>query len=372
MSKNARIKAYAKGLKDLGHNIKIYVGFASSLNKHHINKEATGTWNGLPYEYLSGTSRYSNGKFNKLFTILGFWKNLNLLLNGKNYQADIALVYGSTLFDFHFWLPKLKRRSGHLSVIYTELPSLLNPSSTQHWIENRLAKYADSLLVVSNNLVGKFSPINKQTRLVTPIVVDSSRFSSVHYHASSTIGYLGTFGEKDGVHFMVNGYLKAKESLPNLKLTLMGFIAEEGIEDYLIQLTEQYPDIAYLGALESDAIPSQLAACDTLIMNRINTPYARTGFPIKLAEYLATGIPTLVTNFEEYHPYVPSDWVYYYQPDDLEDFTSKIIERYENEDEAVQRSSRAREQVDNVFGQDKAATELNTIFEELMKTHDAR
>jgi len=325
-----------------------------------------GTWKDIPYRYLSGTTQYRS---NRLFLLWIFLKStfaLTLIIWRSRNKHKFWALYGTSWRDFLFVIPLLKWTKQRHVVIYTELPSLLSRGFANKLTENLLVKFADCILVVSDHLHSYFKKRGARVKKIVPVVVNEERFSLIKYKKSLTIGYIGTFGMKDDVDFIIRGVQMAKKMLPDVKLSLMGFIPDDTERKNIEKISEEIEGLDYFGMLKSDEIANSLAQCDTLVMNRTDSKYARTGFPIKLAEYLATGIPTLVTDFEEYHEYISDDMVYFYKPDNLDDFVSKILHRYASEEEAVAKAAYAKKMVPSIFGEEKAAEELDQIFKEMI------
>ena len=350
----------------MGHQIEILVGYCTKANSSGLNSSSVGIWSGIPFRYLSNTTKYHPNRFYKLWIFLKSTLVLISTIFKARRTKKLWIVYGTTWYDFLFVLPLFQWTDQKIAVIYTELPSLLSRSLSSRLLERILIKYSDSVLVVSQPLYSYLTKAGADVVKIIPIVAEENRFSKIKYRNRFTIGYLGTFGSKDNVNFIIQGFLEAKKVIPDLTLRLMGFIPDDAELRNIEKLVSVTSGISYSGALESGEIPKELAQCDTLIMNRTDTPYARAGFPIKLAEYLATGIPTLVTDFEEYHDYISEDVVYFYQPDNLDDFVSKILHRYAHEEEAVAKAAYAKKTVPSIFGEEKAARELDQIFTELM------
>jgi glycosyltransferase involved in cell wall biosynthesis len=367
VSKNARIKSYAYGLLEAGHKVEILVGFCTKINADNSNSGVEGEWRGISYKYLSGTTQYYQSQVAQLLIFFKSTISLIVEIFRQRKHDKFWVIYGSTYRDFLFIIPLLRWTGQHQVVVYTELPSLLGSNFLSKITEKLLVKYADKILVVSNNLLSYFQKKKAEVQKITPIVVQEDRFQNIQYRRSNTIGYLGTFGAKDDVPFIINAFLQAQKKIDGLKLNLMGFIPNENDLKHISDLCNAHESITYHGKLSSEEVPLALAKCDTLIMNRTDSEYSRTGFPIKLAEYLSTGIPTLVTNFEEYHEYLSEDIVHYYEPDNQDDFVRCLVNRYDNEDTSIKMAHAGRKKVSSLFGTKKASKELNLLFEEIVR-----
>ena len=120
--------------------------------------------------------------------------------------------------------------------------------------------------------------------------------------------YGGSFGEKDGIPFLIEGFSQACKKANNLELILTGKIAT-GLEKQVfdqINSSEEKDKIKYLGCLTTEKYYETMANADILCMLRVNTEFANAGFPFKLCEYLASGNVIIATKTSDVTRYIDS------------------------------------------------------------------
>jgi glycosyltransferase involved in cell wall biosynthesis len=174
------------------------------------------------------------------------------------------------------------------------------------WLNEKVSKIAykhSSSFVISSKLMDdnrKAYPHMKLCLLPnsTPIL---SRESRIFITSPLKIFYSGTYGEKEGVNFLIDGVIKALDKGISCNITLSGKAPQNLINKYC---SHRYSSrITFKGFVSDEELNKLLLDSDVLAMVRTNTEFANYGFPFKLSEYLATGnivIATKVGDVEDY------------------------------------------------------------------------
>lgn len=180
----------------------------------------------------------------------------------------------------------------------------------------RLIPYlADVCFVISNNLLDFFSAKFKRNFKIVhlPISVNIRLVSGYrkmkNENDSIKIFYGGSFGNKDGIPYLVKGFEEAYKQNKNLELFLTGKPDNEAELQLLSLLnnSDVKNKINYLGYLTTDEYYTAMANSDILCMLRTNSKYANAGFPFKLGEYLASGNAVIATNVGDVPLYLKSN-----------------------------------------------------------------
>lgn len=231
-----------------------------------------------------------------LFGILSAW--FFFLINRKD-----KIIY---LYDPNaFWWPltRLWRMQGRkLIVERTELHSrdivegFKARFLRQLYESDERTKYQHQV-VISERIQEKLL-----TSVNSEITVIPAFFESHHFHGAFTqpqgikVGYLGSFGKKD----MVEGIIQAVEFLrddhPNAILHLYGPL------DAFLRFDQEnaLPAwVSYEGSPVYTQLADHLRSCSVLVSLRDRSIYSQFGFPTKLIEYLASGVPVISTNSAE-------------------------------------------------------------------------
>ena len=177
-------------------------------------------------------------------------------------------------------------------------------NKTALFLFRNMAPFTDGCIAISNHLYQICNDVSKKRFPVylIPISVNFKYFnqnlSIKNSRNSLKFFYGGSFGEKDGIEFLLRAFEMVAKKYRNIKLILTGTGAKRYINKF-IELLERFPykeNIEYLNCLPITEYYHVLNDCDVFCMTRINTPYSNAGFPFKLGEYLATGKVVIATS----------------------------------------------------------------------------
>jgi len=336
---NSRIRAFANGLKKNDHQVFLFILSSTLFNSSGTNKKNKGFFNGIYFNYLSGNVLRPKSFIGRALLYQKAIFNACVLLLKKRNYFDVVFLYNPRLLFFApiYLFSKILRIP--VVIEKTELEESFNSPKLLHKIirlTDRLdAKFykffCKGLIVISDNLFNHYKHYVPE-KIITkiPAVVDLKRFENIESKIkTNTIGYLGSFAPKDNVGGILKAFKKSLTINPDLKLNLIGFNPNPQLTSQLIHSLNLEAHVHQTGMVSYEEIPKKLNACDLLILNRSGDPYSHFGFPTKLTEYLATGIPVIcskvgnISNFLEHNVSC-----YFIEPDNYEELSDAILRRY--------------------------------------------
>jgi len=202
-----------------------------------------------------------------------------------------------------------------------------------------------------------------------PIIFDPERFSDIESVETDIyrIGYLGSFGKKDGVPGILDAYNIARKKIPKLKLRLIGyqiraFKLNEELEKRGLENNE---NIEITGQVLYKDIPKLLSECGLLVMNRTSSEYANHGFPTKLGEYLATGRPVVSSDTSDIASYFTDGKdIRIIEPDNATQLAEVMIERIENKNKYDEIGVNGKLTANNNFDYHKVLPKIHTFLKD--------
>lgn len=329
-ARNARIKIVAKAFLKLGYRVEV-ISLAATKGIEHWGQQRSGSWQGIAYRYIA-PMRYQPTKLQRIWVrFISLFKAVRLAYKRRK-QAQINYFYCPKWIDSLLLMLFGKRYTIPLIVDQTERFSI-NGNRMRLMEERFICKNADCIWAISDKLVHYLKSLDATARVKKlGIAVDLERFKTFQQQQNSyTIGYIGTFHEKDNVRGIIRAFAMAKRELPELKLKLMGF--NTGADDYRgwINHLGLSDAIEMTGQLQYSDIAATLQLCDTFVLNRTRDEFASYGYPIKLGEYFAAGSPVLISDIGAYADSLEHlNLVYKYQPESDEALSKAILERYSN------------------------------------------
>ena len=147
--------------------------------------------------------------------------------------------------------------------------------------------------------------------------------------AAISVFYGGSFGFKDGIPLLIEGFSRAAEKRRNLELILTGKVSRQ-LKDslqLLIDNSTAKEKIHFLDCLPPDEFYSTMVNADILCMLRVGSEYANAGFPFKLGEYLASGNAIIATRTSDVSQYLEhKKHAYLIQPDSVDEIEKAILD----------------------------------------------
>lgn len=311
---NSRMKAYAHALQEVGIKVQLVFLWASVFNNEGVNTESKGVWQDIPFEFITRSSKRPKSVTGKIFqSIYSFFRMIGFFIRHQH-EFDITYIYSPDIIAY--WHIILMSKLSRKKIVFeqTELKSAYRDGNTLrqnfwrrvHLFDERNAQnLCHHLIVISKNLYTHYKDYMPKSRLtLIPIIVDLRRFTNHANKREGLIGYIGSFGYKDGVEGIIQAFEMAQKENPLLRLRLIGYCQNFDRIRALIESKKLTEKVEMTGLVSYDRIPKLLEECQLLLMNRIDTKYAHHGSPTKLAEYLASGVPTIVTNVGDVKDYL--------------------------------------------------------------------
>lgn len=290
-----------------------------------------------PFVYLNGKAYRPESLSGKYWDTLASWKNMVLDLIRRKKDIDLIYLYNPEL---HYIFPIVyTAKLLGIPVIgeQTELQSeIYNQDGMQKKIFAPLKRYSERhlrfwirhLIVISSKLESFYRPQFGEHLTRIPAFADADRFKQpASVPETFTIGYIGSFGVKDGIPGMLAGIAAFRESVPNIRLKLIGNHLNYPALRRQLQLYGLSDFTELTGPVEESEVPTLLGSCSVLICNRNNSAYAAYGFPSKIVEYAAAGVPVIASRTGD-APDTFGDTMRWIQPEHTEQLSETLLDLY--------------------------------------------
>jgi glycosyltransferase involved in cell wall biosynthesis len=147
--------------------------------------------------------------------------------------------------------------------------------------------------------------VQESAVLLAPVMTDTDEFrplpGTVEPHPLVT--YCGLLNqEKDGVVTLMAAFARVSAEMPDARLRLIGDwwratrIPEFRSVSERLGISDK---VTFVGNVERADIPTLLSQSAVLVLARPWSPQAEAGMPTKVGEYLASGVPTVLTRTGE-------------------------------------------------------------------------
>ena len=201
------------------------------------------------------------------------------------------------------------------------------------WIEKISARYADHVITVTDiwrqRLISRSISAEKVTVVLNaPYTPYFSNTCASHktQNGKVTLSYHGNLGETTGVEILVRSMKKVTQTCPNVQLWITG----KGREDEKLKALSRElgleESITFREPVPNHRICETVGQADIGIDPKLNGVYSGETLSVKAMEYLAMGIPLIVSRTKAAEMYFDDTMVQFFRPDDADDLARQIIE----------------------------------------------
>jgi glycosyltransferase involved in cell wall biosynthesis len=231
--------------------------------------------------------------------------------------------------------------------------------------------FADGMIGISEHLykLVQATTKNKIPCYLIPITVNLKYFKDTNDTVTQKnkiqIFYGGSFGQKDGLEYLIKAFDKVSASYPAAELVFTGIGHKQDMDriNAHIDNAENKNKIIYKGFLGTDEYYTLLKDCDIFCMTRVNSKFANAGFPFKLGEFLASGKAVIATNVGDVSNYLFNNVnAMVISPDSVDEIADALDELIQNPGKRRSLGIEARKTAEQFFDSDKIGMQLLSIF----------
>lgn len=231
--------------------------------------------------------------------------------------------------------------------------------------------FADAMIGISDHLykLVKKATNDKIPCYLIPITVNLKYFKNVApviQKAQLKIFYGGSFGEKDGLEYLISAFDEVSKIHNNIELIFTGLGHKQDMDKIFAQIEKasNKDRILYKGFLSTDEYYKLLNDCDIFCMTRINSKFANAGFPFKLGEFLASGKAVIATNVGDVPNYLFNDInSLVINPNSVDELIDALLQFIEDAEKRKVLGAEARKTAERCFDSDVVGRKLVSIFE---------
>ena len=364
LAATVRIIAYTRGLKKLGNQVTIFVNRPTDLyNNPTQDAGVCGFIEGVKYVY-PGTRRYSKYKIVRALGRFYYpFVTCKQIYKSHTVNRWDFLLMSNDFLAFLFLYTVFARIIGVRPVFVSDeypqpIRKYLKPEipKIKKWAYYKILSHVDSMVFMTNNLNKYYNDKLRKPFHILPSIVDTSRFYVLKPQLQFSRKYLCYMGNmelaKDNVDNIIRAFKIISSRYPDIDLRLWGKPSEEDrlfIESCIRE--NGLNDRCFLmGYCPYEDVPRILLNAYVLVSSQPNTKRAQGGFPTKLAEYMCTGKPIILTDVGEISTFVHhKEHVYLARAEDADDYAMKLADLMENYEESLCMAKRAKDYVFNHF-----------------------
>lgn len=352
MAATNRIKCYARSIHEGGTECEVLVCGCTELVRGKVrNEEARGVYEGVPFQYIGGTSKDFRpmpirliGQFIRLLKTERYLK--------KNMKpGDVLFLFmGGKVQRMLRFMNVAHKKGAYCVRDLCELPYGTG-KETQETIRLRKVTLEtqfprlDGVLSISESLLNLARTYTKPQckHIKVPIMVDFEKFLLPNKSDNVDIPFIfhsGTlYEQKDGFLGMIEAFGKAihKVNKPIMFIST-GNLNNSNNKEAICNLINQYElkdKVKFTGYLSDQELKDYLSRAALVIINKYDTQQNNYCFSTKLGEYLAASKPVIITSVGEAKNWLQDrDSAFVIEPENTDILSDAIAYLFNNPDEA--------------------------------------
>ena len=336
--------------------------------KYLTKKIVGGIWHRRYYRYIGKHIQFLKTKksiYKELSSFDGIvwavndisiWKSIVAIPN----KSFTLISEMSEFLDIHHYNKgnELHRRAG---------------DAKQAYFENTYINKLDGFVLMTKTLFAHYSAFHKHPQLLhLPMTVDLDRFDKKiavpNNFEQPYIAFVGVMNNaKDGVNILIEAFVKIHEQFPEHKVYLIGgWNYDTPHHQKLIKANGLQDKVFWKGEFPRDEIPAIIKNAVLLALPRPDSKQAQGGFPTKLGEYLATGVPVCATTVGEIPDYLTDNKsVFFAKPSSVDSFADAMGKALSNTQGAKIIGKKGRDVAEKSFNKDIQSKLLHNFLHQL-------
>lgn len=343
-----RILTYAKALEWTDVRVKILIPVPMH-SPSSVKIPRTGFVGEVEYEYLQSPNGIKIRLIHRIFSILKLYDLIGFVNSYKYYlrfldknEKNVQVITSDKLIRLMILGIIGKRYNLKNVFIFDEFPSPIRTKLKNDipWIKRKLYSFVlrnyQGYISISNDLKNFYTKLNKKLCFILSNIIDVDLFNIVPVYNNKVeiLTYTGNMElKKDNIDLIINAFAIVNKKYPQLKLMVYGpDNSDDGffLKDLVYNLNLS-SKVIFGGVLSRKQIPQILGQSDILVTSQPKTKRASGGFPTKLAEYLISGKPTILTRVGDNELYVKDKvHAFFVEPHDIQGYADAICNIIEN------------------------------------------
>lgn len=377
MASTTRIMTYARGLKLQRVDVKV-LSYISSGNLYRKDYLDNGVFNGVEYYYPNKRKSFNNKILHQIDSLYGILRTVFHLIKEKRKHGYDAFIISNDqpviLFLFSICAKLIRVKC---IFIFDEFPRPIRGE-----LKNRIPflkskaytvvlPLVDGYISMTERLADYYNNFSEKPSLILSSVTDLDRYQNLKAHkieGEFTVTYLGNMElSKDNVDNIIRAFSKLYQKLESARLYLYGNPQKKDKVKLMNVINElNLNDVVSFGFVPFSEVPYIISSSHLLVSSQPDTLRAAGGFPTKLGEYMASGVPVLITRVGEIPNFVHHEKeVFFAEPEDVEDFAEKLLFIADNYTFALEVGERAKRLVEEKYSHRSAGKKIKEFIENI-------
>jgi len=353
---DARVKRAAEALTESGHQVDV---FTIACTEMKANSDG-----GPSRSYVLPVKKKQTGLGRYAFEYGAFFLWAFVLVSFLHVSRRYDVVYVHNMPNFLVFAGLIPKIGGAKIVLdvhdpAAELLAVIRGRELPPWVkhlanaEERISiSFSDAVITVNESMRLRLSAISSRPVSVTMNLPDPGRFVPLDRPRDNGglewIVYSGSIAHRNGVDLIVRAIPLLADDFPSLRFRIIG---EGAALESIVQLAEDLEvadRVEFRELVANGQIPYVLSDAIAGISPQRGGVFGSLVFSMKVAEYIALGLPVICSGIATMRHYFSDDDLLFFEPDNPEDLARAIRVLLTDPAAAEGRSARSRVKLDEL------------------------
>jgi glycosyltransferase involved in cell wall biosynthesis len=246
-------------------------------------------------------------------------------------------------------------------------------------VEERISiSFSDTLITVNEAMRRRLSAISSRPVSVVMNLPDTQRFVPLEARRGrgplKWIVYSGSIAHRNGLDLVMRAVPLLADEFPSLRFRVIG---EGPALESVVRLAEDLgisDRVEFRGFVAHDQLPSLLSDAIAGISPQRGGVFGSLVFSMKVAEYVALGLPVICSGIATMRDYFSDDELWFFEPGNAEDLARAIRAFLANPAVAEERAAKSRLKLDKLdwLAQKESLVETVEALAGIRELHSSR
>lgn len=336
MASTNRVNAICRGLIEADDSPTVILPFPAESYDSKTDLPDEGMWNGIRYVNLSGRKRSNNKVLRALALKSGYRYHMGVARTKKwlkKNPQDVVIIYNDECRDLRDFGKAIKDTGAKAIFIFDEYPTPIREYGAQSLPDEKRNKFTRILpmfdgYVSINKVLAEFynQMVNKPT-LEMSMIVDTKRFVGEEGLRKEWLTYMGQIlWDKDNILNIIDAFNMIKDDYPTLTFHIFGKGDKSSLDKIKEKIrTYSLDDRVIIEGFASDEkVPKIMKMSKVMVSSQPCNKRVEGVLSTKLAEYIASGTPTVLCDVGANRDYITDDDCFFVAPDKPEEYAKTL------------------------------------------------
>lgn len=372
-----RHSTLARGMVELGHNVHFLLLSPQQWKKSELN------YHGVKFRTYN-----SHHETDKLLKVFNFYYGIHKVKKRirelhSEIRIDAILIFAADNRIIKRILSVAEKENIAAFHERTELPYVFLKKNSindyfryKYYLRHLIPRF-DGVFVISDKLLEFFKTYNPSLqKILTVVDTGFFRMKGEPQFPFPYIAYCGNMDmRKDGMDILIHAFARIKKDFGEMKLVLIGKDSDENRKGLLLDIIEQLDleaSVIFTGQVDREDMPGLLGNARLLAVAKPDNEQNSGNFPIKVGEYLATGVPAVLTKVGEIPDFIKDgETGFLAEPGSVESFYDKMLEALTDYERAEKIAQNGLTLAREVFDYKKQAALMLGFIENYIKRDES-